>query len=208
MNIDDLKGAWKNDDMKGAELPANTTFCKKSASPLAQIRRNMKNEFMGVLISYGFLIAYLFYGMKSALFFNITSIFVFIILVLNCIYFFRFYVFYKSINHYDFSIKKSISKLAYELELNTEIYKTYNLCVTPLAVLVTFTLLCGNNGLKFIGHIFAADIYTSPWNVLIAFVAILISFGVTYVCINHHIRTQYGKYITELKQMMDDLENE
>jgi hypothetical protein len=206
MNIDDLKDAWSQDEPKGMKIPVSTALLGKTSSAVARVRRNMKNEFIGVLISYGFLITLLFYGMQSSLFFNITSIFVFIILVLNGFYFLRFYVFYKSMNSYDFSIKNNITKMAYELELNTEIYKTYNYCVTPLAVLVTFTLLCGNNGLNFILHIFASNV--SPFNLLFAFANILISFAVTYVFINIHVRQQYGKYLFELKQVMHDLGDE
>jgi len=98
--------------------------------------------------------------------------------------------------------------VAYELELNTEIYKTYNFCVTPLAVLITFILLCGNKGIGFMHFVLNSNLFVTPWNLLIAFSVILIAFIITYVCINHHVRTQYGKYITELKQIMDDFGDE
>ena len=146
MNIDELKDAWSKDEPKGMNLPDSTAALGKTTSLVKRIRKNMKSEFIAVLVSYTMLILLLFNGMQSSFFFNITSIFIFIILVLNGFYFFRFYVFYKSIGSYNLSVKNSISKIAYELELNTEIYKTYNFCVTPLAVLVLFALLCGKNG--------------------------------------------------------------
>ncbi|MDR3695852.1 hypothetical protein [Mucilaginibacter sp.] len=208
MNIDDLKGAWKNDNPKDDNQTTRSIFFEKSLSPVTRIRRNMKTEFIAVLISYTMFTALMFYGLQSVVFFNLASIFMFIIIVLNSFYYFRFYIFYKSISRYDLNIKNSISKITYELELNAEIYKTYNFCVTPLAVLITFILLCGNRGIGFMQYLLASNVFTSPWNLPIAFAVILISFIITYVCINHHVRTQYGRYINELKQIMEDLGDE
>lgn len=208
MNIDDLKDAWSHDEPKGMQIPTSTAMLGKTNSAVGKIRRNMKTEFIAVLVCYIMFIALMFYGVRSALFFNIASIFMFIIIVLNSVYYFRFFLFYKSIGRYDLNVKNSIRKVAYELELNAEIYKTYNFCVTPLAVLITFVLLCGNNGIGFMRYMLASNVFTSPGNLLIALVVILISFIITYVCINHHVRTQYGKHITELKQVMHDLGDE
>jgi hypothetical protein len=205
MNIDELKDAWNQDEPKGMHLPVTSAMLGKTNSAVRRIRRNMKTEFIACLVCYIMLILLMFNGVQSSFFFNILSIFVFIIFVLNGFYFFRFYIFYKSISRYDFNIKDSIRKIAYELELNTEIYKTYNFCVTPLAVLVAFILLCGNHGIDFIRHILASNTFISPGNMLLIFLVILISFIVTYVCINIHIRLQYGKYLEELKLVMEDL---
>jgi len=208
MNIDDLKGAWGKDEPMGMKIPVSTAVLGKTSSAVARIRKNMKTEFIAVLVSYTMFTALMFYGIQSALFFNVASIFMFVIIVLNGFYYFRFYVFYKSISQYDLNMRNSIGKIAYELELNAEIYKTYNFCVTPLAVIISFVLLCGNKGLGFMHYVLASKAFISPWNLLIAFAVILISFIITYICINHHIRTQYGKHITELKQVVDDLGDE
>jgi hypothetical protein len=205
MNIDDLKDAWKNDEPKGMHLPVSTAMLGKTTSAVKRIRGNMKREFIAVLVSYGALIMLMF---QSSSFFNITSIFLFIILVLNCFYFFRFSVFYKSIGCYDLNMRESIRKITYELELNIEIYKTYNFCVTPLAVLVTFMLITGKVAFNYIWRVLASDTFISSGNFLFAFAVILISFIVTYVCISIHVRLQYGKYLAELKQVMDDLGRE
>lgn len=208
MNIDDLKDAWNNDKPKGMTLAANTGALGKTTSAVGKIRKNMKTEFIAVLVSYIMFIALMFYGVQSAFFFDVASIFMFIIIVLNGFYFFRFFLFYKSISRYDLNMNNSVRKFTYELELNTEIYKTYNFCVAPLAVLITFTLLCGNSAIGFRHFILASNFSTSPWNLLMAFSVILIAFIITYICVNLHIRLQYGKYITELKQIMSDLGDE
>ena len=208
MNIDELKDAWGQDEPRGMQMPLSTKTLGKTNSAVSKIRKNMKTEFIAVLVSFSFFIPLMFYGSKSALFFNIASIFMFIIMVLNGFYFFRFYLFYQSISRYDLNIRNSIRKIAYELELNAEVYKTYNFCVTPLAVLVAFSLLCGNSAIGFMHFIVASNVLTAPGHLLIAFAIILISFVITYICINHHVRSQYGKYISELKRVMDDLGDE
>jgi uncharacterized integral membrane protein len=215
MNIDNLKDTWKNDEPKGADLKAQTAFSKKSASPVARIRRNMKSEFIAVLISYACLMMLMFYSNQSAHYLNLANpvvnasiIVIFILFILNGFYFARFFAFYRSFSQYDLSLRESIRKIAYELELNIEIYKTYNFCVTPLAVLVTFMLLCGTNGMHYVQKVLSTNTFESPLNLLVIFSVIIISFAVTYICINLHLRTQYGKYVATLKQIVDDLGDE
>src|SRR5579859_6455059 len=139
MNVDELKDAWGQDEPKGMSLPLSTEMLGKTTSVVERIRKNMRSEVVALLVSYAILLVYLFAGVRTNFLFNITSILFFVILVLNCFYYFRFYVFYKSISRYDFSIKNNIRKITYELELNTEIYKTYNFSVTPIAILATIT---------------------------------------------------------------------
>src|SRR5476649_2212965 len=105
MNIDDLKGAWGKDEPQGMKIPVSTAVLGKTSSAVARIRKNMKTEFIAVLISYTMFTVLMFYGLQSVLFFNLASIFMFIIIVLNGFYYFRFYVFYKSIGRYDLNMQ-------------------------------------------------------------------------------------------------------
>jgi hypothetical protein len=205
MNIDDLKDAWSQDEPTGMNLPLSTEMLGKTTSVVGRIRKNMRSEVVALLVSYAILLVYLFAGVRTNFLFNITSILFFVILVLNCFYYFRFYVFYKSISRYDFSIKNNIRKIAYELELNTEIYKTYNFSVTPIAILATITLISSRVASDRIQHFLASSGLISVGTLLAIFAVILISFIITYVCISWHVRLQYGKYLAELKQVMNDL---
>jgi len=208
MNIDDLKDAWKNDEPTGMHLPLSTELLGKSTMAVNRIRKNMKSEFIATLVSYAVILFFMFGRPQISFLFNIASILVFTIFVLNCFYFLRFYIMYKRIGGYELNTRSSISKLTYELELNTEIYKTYNFAVAPLAVLITITLICSNATSSFIQHIFAANSYLSLSTLLIVFLVILISFALTYIGVNYHIRLQFGKYIEHLKHLMNDLESE
>jgi hypothetical protein len=205
MNIDELKDAWSQDEPKGMKLPLSTETLGKTNSVVGRLRKNMRSELISLLICYAILLTYLFAGVRTNFLFNITSILFFVILVLNCFYYFRFYVFYKSTGRYDFNVKDSIRKIAYELELNTEIYKTYNFSVTPIAILATITLISSKVASDRLQHFFASSGLISLGTLLAIFAIILISFVITYVCINWHVRLQYGKYLDELKRVMNDL---
>ena len=205
MNIDELKDAWGQDEPKDIKLP-DAAMLGKTNSIVGRIRKNMRSELRALLISYIILLVYLVGGVRTSFLFNITSILFFVILVLNCFYYFRFYVFYRAISGYDFNLRTSIRKITYEMELNTEVYKTYNFSVAPLAVLATITLISGRIASDRIQHFFALSGLVSLGTLLAIFAVILFSFAITYFCINWHVRLQYGKYLTELKQVMNDLE--
>jgi hypothetical protein len=204
MNIDDLKEAWSQDEPRNISLPISTKMLGKTNSVVARIRKNMRSELVALLVSYAILLIYLFAGVRTNFLFNITCILFFVILVLNSFYYFRFYVFYKSINRYDFNIRSSIRKITYELELNTEIYKTYNFSVTPIAILGTITLISSRVASDKIQHFFASGNLVSLSTLLYIFATILVSFIITYVCISWHVRLQYGRYLVELKKIMND----
>src|SRR6185503_2699760 len=214
MNIDDLKGAWGKDEPAGMQLPDSTTTLGKTTSVVEKLRKKMRSEFIATLVSYILIIAYIifmrvsFNGTRQAVFFlNTISILLFTLLLLNGYFFSRFYVFYKAISRYDLAMRESIRKIAYELELNTEVYRTYSLTVTPLAILITFTLAGGKNIYDFLQKLLAQSALLSG-NMLWMFSTILIAFLITWFFVNLHVKQQYGKYLAGLKQIGDDLGSE
>jgi hypothetical protein len=208
MNIDDLKDAWNKDEPSGMHLPMSAAMLGKTSSAVGKIRKNMKSEFIATLIIYPLMFGFLFIHQQNVFFLNATCILLFTIMVLNAYYVFRFYVFYKSIGRYDLNMKNSVYKVAYELELNTELYKALNYCITPLMVLASFGLVCSKRTSNYIQHILTANTVLSPLMLLLVFFIILIVFIAMYIWINWYIRCLYGKYLAELKQIMDDLGTE
>ena len=210
MNIDDLKDAWNSNEQNEpySNLPLNNALSAKTSSATAKLRKNMRNEFIAVVISYIVILFFLFWRQHPPYLFSITYILLFIMLILNCYYFFRFYLFYKSVGNYSFSLKNAIRKVVYELELNIEIYKAYNFCITPMAVIVAFGLICGDKTAASIQYNLSAGHNIQPVVLFIIFANILISFIAVYISIYWHVKLMYGKHLTELKQVMTDLESE
>jgi hypothetical protein len=214
MNIDDFKGAWGKDEPAGMQLPTTTAGLGKTTSVVQKVRRKMRSEFIATLVAYFCLIAYIifmrvtFYKTSEAIFFfNTVSLLLFMLLLLNAYFFGRFYVFYKKMSRYDLGMRESVRKVAYELELNTEIYKTYTLAVAPLSVLITFTLVGGKSVYDFLLRLLSTNVITSG-GMMWMFSTIAVAFIITWFFVNLHIRTQYGKYLTELKQIGEDLGSE
>jgi len=208
MNIDDLKDAWKNDDQEFAHSPIDTAIQGKTISAVTRIRKNMKSEFIGTMCSYLIFIWFLFFRQTDPFLFNITSLLFFSMVILNAYYFFKFYVFYRSISTYDASMKSSITKVAYELELNTEIYKAHSFCITPIAIMVAIGLLCGKQTSAYILQGLTDTSHNAASHLLIMLGILLISFAGAFVLINIHIGLKYGKYLAELKAIIRDLGEE
>ena len=205
MNIDELKDAWSQDEPRGLSLPLSTASLGNTTSVISKLRSKMKAELIALLVCYAFIIAMLFWRVKSPLFFNITSILLFSILLINVFYCFKFYVFYRMIGRYDLSIAKSIRKIVYELELNSEIYKTHSFSVIPLSILAAITLMGSKVSIDHMPGILAANGFISLTAMLVIFIIILMSFALTYIFINLYVRSIYGKALDELKRILSDL---
>ncbi|MBD1383822.1 hypothetical protein IDJ75_00910 [Mucilaginibacter rigui] len=204
MNIDDLKDAWKNEEPGFVHLHIDDAMRGKTFSAVNSIRKNMKTEFIGTLLSYLIFIWFLFFRQTDPFLFNITSLLFFTMVLLNTYYFFKFYVFYRSISRYTSNLKNSISKVAYELELNIEIYKAYNFCITPIAIMVAIGILCGKEASKYILQGLTGS-HNITAHLLIMLGILFISFAGTYIFINLHVKYKYGKYLKEVKSIINDL---
>ncbi|OKS89581.1 hypothetical protein [Mucilaginibacter polytrichastri] len=204
MNIDDLKDAWKNDDSGFTHKSLSAAIQGQTTSAVTKIRRKMRNEFIATIVSYFILLGTLLRKQDPFLF-NITCILFFTMVVLNGYYFFKFYLFYRSMGQYNLSLKSSISKVAYELELNMEIYKTYNFCVTPLAIMVGIGILCGKNASVFIQQGLGSGV-NATHHLIVMLCFLLISFIVAFILIEWHVKLMYGRYLKELKLIISDLD--
>lgn len=208
MNIDELKDAWNKDDSRGMNLSISPGILNKTNSAVSRLRKNMKAEFVALIVSYTVIILFLFFFNKarSPYILDLAKILLFSVLLLNCFYFFKFYVFYKSIGRYDLNIKSSIRKIVYELELNAETYKAYNFSAMPLSILTAAALIGSRINFTHFNDILVPGSGISTNVMLIVCAMILVSYSVTYFFINLHVRSTYGKYLRDLRQVMDDLD--
>lgn len=208
MNIDELKDAWSKDDSRGMNLSISPGILNKTNSAVSRLRKNMKAEFVSLIVCYIISILFLFFFGKarSPYILDLAKILLFSVLLLNSFYFFKFYAFYKSIGRYDLNIKNSIRKIVYELELNAEIYKTYSFSAMPLSILTAAALIGSRINFSHFNNILVPGSGISTNVMLIVCAIILISYSVTYFFISLHVRSTYGKYLRDLKQVMDDLD--
>jgi hypothetical protein len=206
MNFDNLKDAWANDKREDPNLPFRNVPVGKTSSAISKIRYNMKREFASQIVAFILLILLLFDSSKNALAIFLISIAIFLLLIQTVYYFFRFYLFYKATGRYDLSLKKSIYKIIYELELNIEIYKTFNYCAVPLIILI---LIGSSMDLTtFLQQKLADGSILKHTSLLFIFIILIVSQIITFFLLNLHIRLRYGRYLAELKKIMEDLEIE
>jgi hypothetical protein len=208
MNFDQLKEAWANDPSKDVSVPVNNLPVKKNSYVVTRIRRNMKKEFIVLLMIYLVIIIFVLLFSRSSLSLMAAGIVSFILLVQSGYYFSRFYSFYRKMSRYDLSLKKSIRKIIYELELNMEIYKTYSFCSMPLVIIAGFFIISPNNmdGLLRQWGSMEASVAAGP---LALAIGILLLFQVAAALLaNLYMNLQYGQYLKELKKVMDDLDTE
>ncbi|MFI5160749.1 MAG: hypothetical protein ACHQHN_05700 [Sphingobacteriales bacterium] len=205
MNIDELKDAWGQDEPKGMSLPLSTEMLGKTNSVIKTIRKKMRAEFIALVVCYAVMIGFLFSSYQSSIFTDMIKILLFAILLLNGFYYSRFYIFYKAIGRYDLNMKSSLRKIVYELELNTEIYKTYSFSAMPLSVLAAGAFIVGKFNFIHMPNLFTHG-NSVPGNMMLWIcLTILVSYVITYFLISLAVHVTYGKYIDELKQVMNDL---
>jgi len=188
MNFDDLKGAWADDKTDDIPLAVRKIPLNETASVVSRLRSNMKREFLLLVIGFVFLIVVVLWSPKNILSISIVSMAIFLLLVQAGYYFSRFHLFYKAIGRYDLSLRKSVYKISYELELNIEIYKSFNYFAAPLVALVLI-----------------GSMVTS---LIVIFIVLGMAQIISFFLFKLYIRIRYGRYLAELKKIMDDLETE
>jgi len=169
-------------------LPVRKAPLRETFSVVSKLRSNMKREFISQVIGFVFLILVVLLSPKNTLSLFIVSIAIFLLLVQTVYYFSRFYLFYKAIGRYDLSLRKSIHRITYELELNIEIYKTFNYFVTPLVALII------------IGSM--AD------SLFVIFLVLGVAQMISFFLFKLYVQARYGRHLAELKKIMEDLETE
>ncbi len=201
MNFDELKDAWANEPVEGPSVP--TKLKSTTGNAIYRLRKNMKTEFSWTLIGLGLTLIFMF---RQGHFSNLTFCAAFMLFAQSGYFFTRFFLFYKRSGRYDIGLKKNIRQFVYELEINMEVYRTYSICVTPLACLAWIGLLGGEHS-SYIRQYFNADISTNPEK-LISMLAVLVALQVFgAVMLQLHQKTQYNRYLKELKSVVSEFED-
>jgi len=192
MNFDDLKDAWANDRISDAGLPMKAVPTGAASSAVSEVRKNMRRELIAHIGGLVILIFVFVITPKNTLSLYIAAVAIFILIIQTVYYFSRFYLFYKAIGRCDLTLKQSIHKIAYELELNIEIYKTFNFCAVPLIVLI----IAGG----------VLDLRST--SLLLVFAMLACAQIVVVLVLKLHLHNRYGRHLAELKKIMDDLASE
>ncbi|MCZ4245054.1 hypothetical protein [Pedobacter punctiformis] len=201
MNFDQLKNDWNKPETEETEILQSMLHIKEAHTPIDKIRKQMKCEFFVQLASLLFIaLTPRIFGFPPEIkpvfmaFYAVTCGFC-------AYYFFKFYVFYK--HSYDLSLdtRKNLLWFYYEMKLNIELYKalTYILAFIVLSFAAVYLLMVRGTIFQ---HIL--DKVSMIYIILNCFITILIVGLITELWAKFY----YGKYVKELKKIIDKLDDE
>jgi hypothetical protein len=128
MDFNDIQNAWNNEKTENVVVPNNLEKIQSANTPLDQIKKNLKNEFIYQVISIvliGLVPMVLHFPTKGLiLYYLLFSLFVAV-----CVYYcIKFYFFYKRLNTIALKTKDSLYETYFDIRLNMELYKTFWIC--------------------------------------------------------------------------------
>jgi len=201
MNFDDIKNEWNAESLEGSNISTDMLKIKQAHTPIDKIRGKMKHEFF-YQIFFLILMAFTpyFFGFSSAMN-QVFLIFYAITCGFTAYYFFKFYLFYK--NSYDMSLdtRKNILWFFYEMKLNIELYKalTYIVAFIGVAFIAIYLFI---EKASILNKILAK--LSSVYILLNCFITILIIGVITELWAWYY----YGKYLKQVKKVVDELDYE
>lgn len=201
MNFDQLKNDWNKPETEAAEISQDMLDIKEAHTPIDKIRKQMKCEFFFQLASLLFLaFTPRIFGFPPEIK-PVFIVFYSIMCGFTSYYFFKFYLFYK--HSYDLSLdtRKNLLWFYYEMKLNIELYKalTYILGFIALSFVTVYLLMVKGSILQLV-----LDKISMVYIILNCFITILIIGLITELWAKFY----YGKYVKELKKIIDKLDNE
>ena len=204
MDFNDIQNAWKNEQMENVVLPDNLEKINSANTPLDKIKKNLKNELIGQLVSVVLIgvTPYLF-GFSEKWF--VSFYLFFSIFVAVCVYYLvKLYFFYKRLNKITLKTKDSLYETYFDVRLNMELYKTFGFALTPFMVLFLIGFLYNEFSKK--PGFELADFSNSQ--LISVFTVVTFSILFMGIALEWWVHKFYGKYAKEIRKVIDELKEE
>ena len=204
MDFNDIQNAWNNEKTENVNLPNNLEKIQSANTPLDQIKKNLKKEFIYQIISIIFIgltpLIYHFPQKGIILFYLLFSFFVAI-----CIYYLaKLYFFYKRLGTITLKTKDSLYETYFDIRLNMELYKTFGFALTPFLILFLIGLFYYEFS-KIPG--FLASELTN-YQLAGLFSVVVFSMLFMGIALEWWVHKFYGKYAKEIRKVIDELKEE
>ena len=204
MDFNDIQNAWKNEQTENVVLPNNLEKIQSANTPLDQIRKNLKKEFIYQIISIvliGLIPLLLHFPAKGiVLFYLLFSLFTAV-----CVYYFvKFYLFYKRLSTIALTTKDNLYETYFDIRLNMELYKTFGFALTPFLILYLIGLFYYQ--LSKIPNFFA-DGFTN-YQLIGLFSVVVFCMLFMGIALEWWVHRFYGKYAKEIRKVIDELKEE
>ena len=191
MDLENLKQMW--DKEKIESVPEISLEKQKEIhTPLEIIRKNMRAEFWISVVSFSLWAMMLPFMGKNTEQTYLLVILVFIALTITGYYYLKFYVFYKKLNTKNLNTYHNILDLRYELVLNSELYKSFNIVFVPIMLGLYSTLYLHNKESN-----------------IIFFIILFLTFCVILYFIGKYwMYESYGKHIMKISKIVAEIKDE
>ena len=191
MDLENLKQVWNEEKIESVPK-ISLEKQKEIHTPLEMIRKNMRAEFWISVVSFSLWAMMLPFMGKNTEQTYLLVILVFIALTITGYYYLKFYIFYKKLNTKNLNTYHNILDLRYELVLNSELYKSFNIVFVPIMLGLYSTLYLHNKESN-----------------IIFFIILFLTFCVILYFIGKYwMYESYGKHIMKISKIVAEIKDE
>lgn len=206
MNFDDIKSKM-DQESEDQKVPKSVKDLSISQLPVNRIRKKFVGEIIAMIIIMGFFTSIPFlkemHVLPQAVYIN----FLVVIVLITFGYLLKMVSFLMKTKSLDLKMHRTLYSFIYEVKLTLEVYKVGVISSSLLLPFITASLLFGRK------NVYTEDIF-SKWFLLEIPTSSILILATSYLLIAIFfyaitvlwIKKVYGKHITELEKVLEDLE--
>ncbi|MDF1550544.1 MAG: hypothetical protein P1P88_22170 [Bacteroidales bacterium] len=201
MDLDEIKNKWENENIDDVQIPESVKYLRKAQGPIDHIKGHMKSEFIISIIT--FILLPLIYNFKPAGVLPVFFMIYIIMILIGVYYYYSFYKFYRQMQDFSLNTKDNLWELYYQLRLNVERYKSFNLLMSPFLTILVLLIFSRNNVIIKDGVLinFNLNLYILTGTVVVISIIIIL-------LMNVWVNSLYGTDIKKIKGILDELKEE
>ncbi len=209
MELDQWKDIWKEEGQQSSNdaQKLRSLLDKKSKSPVAKMKRNLRVELWFVIITYGAMILFYFLAFKGRM--SAVSWFMLFIGLLFVIYFQRKNKLLTEMECLSCEVKSNLQKQTITLEKYIRIYLIGGTVLAPVSLLFFGWFFYARAWTNVNDTIFYPGDHNPIWKVILAWVILtaIVTF-LFYVLNKWYVRKLYGKHVEKLKEILSEMEDD
>jgi hypothetical protein len=212
MNFDELQQQWKDENTDNVQITKELNILKQAQSPIDEVRKSMKMELKVMLLLTPFLIIIPIIPIYKIESYSKLVYYMMLILGFSGSYFYyrKFSLFYKQTNQISINSSRNLLAIYYDLRSLIDIYKAVSYAITPYFT-ITFVIVIsfGKSEAFFVALTNLPESFSDNKFLLIGMsIAIIAYIPFTIRFTESWIEKYYGKHLTQIKKVLDELDEE
>jgi len=209
MELEKWKDIWKEagDQAPNDAQKLHSLLDKKSKSPVAKMKRNLRVELWFVIITYGAMILFYFLAFKGRM--SEVSWFMLFIGLLFVFYFQRKNKLLTEMECLSCEVKSNLQKQTTTLEKYIRIYLIGGTALAPVSLLFFGWFFYARAWTNVNDTIFYPGDHNPMWKVILVWVILTSIVTILFYLINKwYVRKLYGKHVEKLKEVLNEMEDD